>query len=160
MSFFNTDLFPMMYPTLFPYGIGGFEDCNCRVKVSMHCHVKHLFSLHDKRFQEHYSFLFTVFNVLQWCEMLLCVGLKAKKRNFDSLASKFAQVSSEAVHAVTERIAAGDHITANTDEEHQVLELMKQVNAVSSYVPGSAASKSVQRSELKALMIRDYKASI
>ena len=27
-EFFNPDMFPMTYPTLFPYGIGGFEDCN------------------------------------------------------------------------------------------------------------------------------------
>ena len=26
-EFFNVELFPMIYPTLFPYGIGGFEDC-------------------------------------------------------------------------------------------------------------------------------------
>ena len=40
-EFFNANLFPMMYPMLFPYGLGGFEDSNCRVKVSMRRHVKH-----------------------------------------------------------------------------------------------------------------------
>ena len=64
-EFFNTELFPKMYPTLFPYGIGGFEDVNHRVKVSLRRHVKHMFLLHDRRFQEHYSFLFAAFNILQ-----------------------------------------------------------------------------------------------
>ena len=27
-EFCNPDLFPMMYPTLFPYGLGGFENTN------------------------------------------------------------------------------------------------------------------------------------
>ncbi len=29
-KFFNPELFPMIYPTLFPYAIGGFEDTHCR----------------------------------------------------------------------------------------------------------------------------------
>ena len=47
-EYFNPHLFPMMYPTLFPYGIGGFEDNNCHVKLSMHRYIKHLFNLHDQ----------------------------------------------------------------------------------------------------------------
>ena len=27
-EFFNPEMFPMIYPTLFPYGIGGFENQN------------------------------------------------------------------------------------------------------------------------------------
>lgn len=64
-EFFNPTLFPMIYPTLYPYGIGGFKDDCRRVKVSMQRHVKHLFSLYDRHFQEHYSFLFAAFNILQ-----------------------------------------------------------------------------------------------
>ncbi|KAG1752433.1 uncharacterized protein EDB91DRAFT_1044702, partial [Suillus paluster] len=41
-EFFNPDLFPLIYPTLFPYGVGGFEDCLCREPLSMKRHVKHL----------------------------------------------------------------------------------------------------------------------
>ena len=152
-EFFNPELFPMMYPTLYPYGIGGFKDSNRRVPVSMQRQVKHLFSLNDQRFQEHHSFLFAAFNILQRREMLLRVRLKAKKRDFPSLASRFVQVSAKAIHAVANRVSNGDNHTANSVEEKQVLELMKQVNAVSSFVPGSSASKAVQRSELKALMI-------
>lgn len=68
----------MMYPTLFPYGLGGFENADDseltvngpwqpwrKTPLSLKRHVKHLFSLSDKRFQEHYLFLFTTFNILQ-----------------------------------------------------------------------------------------------
>ena len=152
-EFFNADLFPMIYPTLFPYGIGGFEDKNRRVKISMRRHVKHLFSLHDRRFQQHYSFLFTAFNVLQRREMLLRVGLKAKRRNFESVASRFAKLDDFAIHAISEKIASGNNVSACNEQERQVLDLMQHVNAVSSHIQGSAASKIKQRSELKALMI-------
>ncbi len=47
-EFFNPDLFPMIYPSLFPYGIGGFENSKRSVRVSMKRHTKHLFSLTDK----------------------------------------------------------------------------------------------------------------
>ena len=32
---FNPDMFPMIYPTLFLYGISGFEDCDCSSKLSI-----------------------------------------------------------------------------------------------------------------------------
>ncbi|KAG1727351.1 uncharacterized protein EDB91DRAFT_1061156 [Suillus paluster] len=64
-EFFQPELFPMIYPTLFPYGLGGFEDHLHSECLSIKRHVKHLFNLADRRFQEHYSFLFMAFNILQ-----------------------------------------------------------------------------------------------
>ena len=152
-EFFNPELFPMIYPTLFPYGIGGFENVQRSVRVSMKRHVKHLFNLSDRRFQEHYSFLFTVFNILQRRQILLHSSLKVKRRNFDSIARSFASMSSEAVHKVTECVARGDWQTSNSNEERQVLNLMKEVNVITSNVEGSAASRVAMRNELRALMI-------
>ncbi len=83
--------------------------------------------------------------------MLLRVGLKAKRSHFDSLASAFGKISNEAIHRVAEHMASGDSMTFHTEEEQQVIELMKQVNAVSTSIQGSSASKLSQRSELKAL---------
>ncbi|KAG1792597.1 uncharacterized protein HD556DRAFT_1215361, partial [Suillus plorans] len=93
----NPDLFPMIYPTLFPYGLGGFEQSVRMSKIGMSRHAKHLFSLADRRFQEHYSFLFSVFNVLQRRELLLHTSLRVKRSNFHSAARKFASVSPETV---------------------------------------------------------------
>ncbi|KAK0446937.1 uncharacterized protein EV420DRAFT_1276348 [Desarmillaria tabescens] len=64
-EFNNPLLFLMMYPTLFPYGIGGFEEPSRRMSLSLRSQVKHFFNLNDTRFQEHYSFLFSAFNMLQ-----------------------------------------------------------------------------------------------
>ena len=152
-EFFNPELFPMIYPTLYPYGIGGFENIQRTTRVSMKRHVKHLFNLSDRRFQEHYSFLFTVFNILQRRQLLLHSSLKVKQRNFRSVAHSFASVSPEAVHRVTECVARGDWTSSNSNEERQVLNLMKEVNVVTSNVPGSAASRIAMRNELRALMM-------
>ncbi|KAJ7030626.1 hypothetical protein C8F04DRAFT_904558, partial [Mycena alexandri] len=40
-EFKNPHLFPMMYPTLFPYGLGGMEDKERPTKLSFKRHVKH-----------------------------------------------------------------------------------------------------------------------
>ncbi|THU77749.1 hypothetical protein K435DRAFT_586584, partial [Dendrothele bispora CBS 962.96] len=41
-EFYNADLFPMIYPTLFPYGVGGFENSKRSSPISFKRHVKHL----------------------------------------------------------------------------------------------------------------------
>lgn len=64
-EFNNLFLFPLIYPTLFPYGLGGFDHPKWQTRLSMQYHVKHLLSLGDWQFQEHYLFMFSAFNVLQ-----------------------------------------------------------------------------------------------
>ncbi|KAJ6571343.1 hypothetical protein B0H19DRAFT_1208894 [Mycena capillaripes] len=59
----------------------------------------------------------------------------------DYIAAQFGTVSPAAVHMVSERVAAGDFVTANSAEERRVLRLMKEVNLINSSVPGSAQSK-------------------
>ncbi|KAJ3575596.1 hypothetical protein NP233_g981 [Leucocoprinus birnbaumii] len=49
-EFFNPDLFPLIYPTLYPYGLGGFEDRLRNPEMSMKKHVRNLCSRKDRRF--------------------------------------------------------------------------------------------------------------
>ncbi|KAJ3846254.1 hypothetical protein EV368DRAFT_53047 [Lentinula lateritia] len=99
-EFFNPSMFPMSYPTLFPFGIGGFED-HCRAcPLLMKRHIKHLLLCSDRRFQQHYSFTFTVFNILQQHKMLLLTALKTKTSNFSSLAKQLASIPTTAVSSV------------------------------------------------------------
>ncbi|KAJ3927252.1 MAG: hypothetical protein NXY57DRAFT_904262, partial [Lentinula lateritia] len=115
-------------------------------------HVKQLLSLKDWRFQEHYSFPFTVFNILQRREMLLSTALKMKKSYFPSLAKSFASVSASAVSAVARRLAQGDPVSFRNSEEQTVSKLMEQVNLVTSNVPGSTSSLLNMRNQIRALM--------
>ncbi|TFK60676.1 hypothetical protein BDN72DRAFT_779086, partial [Pluteus cervinus] len=76
-DFRNPHLFLNMYPT---YGIGTFGD-NARVSsVSLPRQAKHYFSLSDHRFQEHYSFLFAVFNVLQKRAVFTRTGIRVRTK--------------------------------------------------------------------------------
>jgi hypothetical protein len=153
-KFANPKVFPSMYPTLFPYGIGGFEDKQRQAKVSFKRQVKFFFNLADRHFQEHYSFLFTTFNIIQRRQALLHTSLKVKKKHFPAITSRFATSSVEAIHRVTEHISCGDFTTVHSEEENSVLNLMKEVQLVTSNVSGSSASRVAMRNEVHALMMQ------
>ncbi|RDB20445.1 hypothetical protein Hypma_012444 [Hypsizygus marmoreus] len=150
-EFHNPQLFPKMYPTLFPYGIGGFEDSKRASPISLKRHVKHLLALADRRFQVHNSFMFTAFNILQRRAVLLHTSIRVKRARFNSVANSLASVSAEAIHIVAERVSRGDLKTANSDEERQVLRLMQEVRVVNSHVPGSSSARTAMRNEIRAL---------
>ena len=151
-EFNNPAMLPMCYPTLFPYGLGGCDDPHRTNPVSLKRHVKHLFSMRDQRFQLHYSFMFIVFNIIQRREALLRTSLKTKRDNFTSVANEFRLLSAEAIHTVSERASRGD-FTVKSKDEQRVLKLMREVNAVTSHVPGSPASKVSMRNKIKALIV-------
>jgi hypothetical protein len=152
-EFFNVELFPMLYPVLFPYGCGGFEDGERSKPISLKEHVKYLFSLKDRHFQTHGSFLFTVFNILQRRALLLHASLKVKKNYFSRFAKEFSSVSSEGIGAILEQLERGERVVAKTIEEKRVLTLMKEVNLVTSKVPGSSAACVAMRNEIRALTL-------
>ena len=56
----NSKLFPGMYPTLFPYGMGGLGDIRRKVKISLQKHVNYLFDIHDRSFRYHNPLLLHV----------------------------------------------------------------------------------------------------
>ena len=153
-EFVNPSLFPMLYPTLFPYGIGGIEDKRRTVAISFENHVKHLLSLADRRFQEHYSFLFTAFNVIQRRKLLLHTSLKVKRTKFQSWTDKFKSISPTTIENLVSRSSDGKYPTAQNNEERNVLELMRDVNTVTSHVPGSAAARVNMRNEIRALTMK------
>ncbi|KAG1779164.1 hypothetical protein EV702DRAFT_966815 [Suillus placidus] len=140
-EFFQPESFLMIYPTLFPYGLGGFDDHLRSEPLSIKKHVKHFFNLADRRFQEHYSFLFTAFNILQRRKILLHMSLKVKRDTFPTVATNLAAVSPWAVHCVTEHVARGDIVSANNEDERSVLRLMKEVQVITLHVPGSSHAR-------------------
>ena len=54
----NPDLMPGMFPTLFPLGIGGFEDKSRQTGLSFQQQAQYYLNLPDRSFRYHYSFIF------------------------------------------------------------------------------------------------------
>lgn len=147
-EFFNPSLFPMLYPTLFPYGLGGFEDPNRSSVLSLKRQVAHFFSLADNRFRLHQSFLFIVFSVLQKRAILLHTGLRMKSTGFDNFSEVLASISNETIRVVCDRVTRGDAITCNSPDKCKILTLLNEVNVVTAKVPCSSASRVAMRNEI------------
>lgn len=154
-EYFNPELFPRMYPTLFPYGVGGLEDHSRAIAIGFNRHLKHLFRLADRRFQEHYSFLFAAFNIVQRRQVVLHTSLKVQRASLQTLSKRFKELTPEAVHRVCTKVENGEFKVADCDvEEHRVVELLKEVEVVNSHVPGTAAAKMDMRQEIRALTLQ------
>ncbi|KAL6299049.1 hypothetical protein BKA93DRAFT_692396, partial [Sparassis latifolia] len=102
----------------------------------------------DRRFQEHYSFLFTAFNILQRRAVLLHSKIRINKLAFSSVASEIATISPSAVA----KLKQGYAIASNT-EEYAVLKLMKEVKLVTSHVDGSSSAKLEMCNEIRGMMM-------
>ena len=87
---------------------------------------------------------------------MLHTSLKVKRNSFDHFASEFNGVSSQSIRNVCERLAAGSATQNHSNmsqEEQRVLKLMKEVNAITSNVPGSSASRVAMRNEIRSLIM-------
>jgi uncharacterized protein DUF6570/helitron helicase-like protein len=141
-EFNNPSLFPKMFPTLFPYGVGGFEDDIRKYKIPFKRHIKHFLSLNDKRFREHHSFGFIAFNMIQRRTVLLHTHLQMKRVGFPAAAQNYDTISSEIIARVTERMS-NEQFTTNfsyNEDERHVQQLMQDLRLINSHVPGSSSA--------------------
>ncbi|KAG2142130.1 hypothetical protein BD769DRAFT_52350 [Suillus cothurnatus] len=64
-DYHNPRLFPGLYPTLYPYGVGGFEDHSRVTPLSIERQAKYSLNLSDRAFRYHDAYIFVVLNILQ-----------------------------------------------------------------------------------------------
>jgi len=148
----NPSLFPGMFPSLFPYGLGGFDDNTRNVAISFQKHVEYLLDLADRRFRYHRSFLFIALNIYQRRMSHLHTWLTVKKSRFDHIAPKLAPISAERLKRVADHIERDGRVSDLSPQDQEVLTLMKEVTAVGSNIPGSSGSKLRVRNEIRAYM--------
>lgn len=93
-----------LYPTLFPYGVGGFDDTK-RKKISHKDLTKHYLQLGCKRFVRNRTFIFVTFNMIQRHEYLKELNLMVKKSDFKNFANEISMIKdidleNELIHLV------------------------------------------------------------
>lgn len=152
-EFDNPDLFPCMYPTLYPYGRGGFELATRTGRPSMDRHVRHLLNMTDKRFQEHFSFIFVAFNILQRRKALLHSKFKVESAHFKRVVNDINSVDADTIRSVVEKLDRGERIAHDVPEEARVLRLMREVKLVTAHVDGSSSARTAMRNEIRGMMI-------
>ncbi|KAG1801878.1 hypothetical protein EV424DRAFT_1331589, partial [Suillus variegatus] len=145
----NTQLFLGMYPTLFPYGIGGFEDKTRQTALSFNRQAKHMLNISDCNFRYHESFLFVVLNMLQRRRAHLQTYFAVRKSDFEAVARNLTSVSADVLQNLANRIEQECKISDLTEVEQNAFQLLRQVNTMSTHIPGSQASKIFVRNEIR-----------
>ena len=152
-DFYNPNLFPELFPTLYPYGVGGFEDPRRSRPVAFKQHLKHLLNLSDRRFQVHPSFLFTAFNILQRREVLRRTAMRVKRSDFREKAALYVNIKPDTINRVGSMINEKSFNFEPKSDEHAVVRLMQDVQLVNSTVLGSNFARSAMREQIRSLII-------
>lgn len=150
--FNNHQLYPQIFPWLFPYGLGGVANPRTRGLISQTRHKKYLMMFHDKRFQVEGRFLIIAFNHEQIADGTRSSFVLAKRSNFDRITSTLSRINPAVVRSIANRLEAGERVRPETDEERMCFSVMDQIEHVGEKVSGSLAGKKNMRNELWSLI--------
>ncbi|KZT29852.1 hypothetical protein NEOLEDRAFT_1153726 [Neolentinus lepideus HHB14362 ss-1] len=138
-----------MYPTLFPYGIGGFEHPDRYPSLSFQAQASYYLDLDDRSFRYHHSYLFVALNIMQRRAAHLQTHFTIRKSYFDKVARKLVAVSADTLESVANHLEhEGKYSDLSTDQQ-DALDLLKYVNTIAARIPGSQASKILCRNEVR-----------
>ena len=137
-----------IFPTLFPYGFGALEDTSRPVKIDFREHIRYLLSFADHRFEEHHSFVFVVFNILQRRTACVHARLVTSRPYFHKSAQLLESISSKDVTAALGNISKGTYMKVS---DEKIGALIKHIKVVGGHVMGSAHMRSILRTKIHAL---------
>lgn len=151
--FHNPDLYPQMFPWLFPYGLGGIGQEHIK-RHSTDAHKAQLLMYHDKRFQMDPFFIIAAFNHTQIQTASRHCHLASKRENFKYVAERLLSIDPLVVRKIADRMAEGEHVPKNelTDEESRCFEILKDIDTIGGYVDGSITSKKYMRNQISSLL--------
>jgi hypothetical protein len=145
--FNNPDLYPLTFPWLFPYGLGGIKN-DRQVRVSEPARIRHLLLYHDKRFQLDPVFVLMAFNHQQIKSSTLGGHLLSKHKSFPQVMERLEQIDTDVMKNLTERIKKDGFAHPENDEETQCYRLLNDLDFVGSKVSGSVTQKKYMRNEI------------
>ncbi|CAF4222147.1 unnamed protein product [Rotaria socialis] len=119
---------PLEHPSYaFPYGCGSIEDGSRPVKIDFRERLRYLLSFGDCRFEEHYSFIFVVFNILQHRTACFHAHLMTLIRYFQQSAQLLESLSSADIATALVNISKG---TYSNIADQRINTLMKHIRGV------------------------------
>ncbi|KAE8229838.1 hypothetical protein CF326_g5178, partial [Tilletia indica] len=144
----NPALFPGMFPTLFPWGTGGFES-EREVPLSFGRQASHLLDISDPSFRTHWSFIFVTCNIKQRRAIHVGSSLACKTRDHDRIVRALQSVDKHVVQSVAQHLAEGGRLRDLTADEATIFTLLKRCEIVSAHVQGSKAIMNRARAEIR-----------
>jgi hypothetical protein len=140
----NPNLYPQIFPWLFPFGLGGIG----AAKLSEKAHKHHLLMYHDKRFQRDIAFPFVAFSHQQVKASTTGGFLLAETRKFDDIAQRLLSVNQDVLQNIAKRMSDGEMVRPVTDDEKACFQLIRDLDHIDGKVSGSITSKKYMRSEI------------
>ncbi|KAJ7585991.1 hypothetical protein C8J56DRAFT_732078, partial [Mycena floridula] len=153
----NPDIYGMLWPTLFPYGIGMFEDPVRSKAVALKTQVKAYLQLADRRFQTHLSFPFVMHNILMLRASSYQSRLAVRRAWWPKAMLAMQKIDEITLRTVESALVAKrarkdySRYEASTDPEKAVFEMLRYVDCVSGHIEGSNAEIMGMREEIRAL---------
>jgi hypothetical protein len=149
----NPKLYPMMFPHLFPYGLGGIGSTDSKiVKMSEIMHKRRLLMYHDKRFQCDPYFPLVAFNHEQIKKSTTGGYLLTQRNNFDKIAERLMNINIGVLSDLSERLSKGERVKPETDAEKNCYQVISDLDHVAGNVHGSITSKKYMRNEIWSLI--------
>lgn len=130
-EYHNMTLFPGLFPTLYLFGLGGFEDSARLTPLSFDCQARYSLNILDRHFHYHETFLFVILNMLQRRCAHLQTSFVVHKPNFDSVARNLTSVSVHVLQCLASRLKHECKLSSLTPKEQNALKLLCQVNTMS-----------------------------
>ena len=138
-----------MFATLFPLGIGGFDDKTCPTNLSFQQQAQYYFNISDCSFRYHYSYIFVAFNIWQRRLAHLHTYFTVRNSQFESVAHKLINVSSATLLELANQLENEKCLKNMTLEQKNAIELLNKINTISTKMPGSQAMKMFIRNEIQ-----------
>lgn len=148
----NPELYPGLFPWLYPFGKGGFGNSSIDTQLSHIGHVRANLLYHDRRFQTDRCFPFIVFNQRQIRSSAQGGYLLTQKGRFDEVAEKIVSLDRAALDSIIDRASVGEHVVPRTSAEKACFDLIGIVDRVAGHVAGSVTQKKYQRNEIRSLI--------
>ncbi|TFK58432.1 hypothetical protein BDN72DRAFT_723385, partial [Pluteus cervinus] len=107
---------------------------------------------HDKRFQTDFYFPFVAFSHEQIKACSTGGFLVTDKTNFDKISQRVLNLNTSVLNSITDRLAAGEIVRAETEDEKNCYQVIKDLDHVGGHVQGSTTTKKYMRNEIWSLI--------
>jgi hypothetical protein len=145
----NPDLFPGMYPTLFPFGIGGFDDHERATPVGFQAQAEYYLDICDWSFRYHCSFIFVALNIHQRRTAHIQTSLTVQREHFLNIAHRLLALTPDLLDSLASHLEQESKISELQPVQKDALELLQRVNTISAHIPSSQASKILAQNKIR-----------
>ncbi|KAK0505513.1 hypothetical protein EDD18DRAFT_1043747, partial [Armillaria luteobubalina] len=146
----NPDLIKGLFPTLFPFGVGGFEEAHRKISVAFKTQANYCLDMDNQCFRYHESFIFVVMNMIQHHQAHLHIHFTVNDADFGKVAADIAGIKAQTLKNVAKHLQEEGCVTDLMADEKKVFTLLSKVKTIASKVTGSEASKMLYHNEILA----------